>query len=266
MKNSISCVLILLFLASCERVIDLDLRDDAGKFVIEGNITDQTGAQNIRLSTNVPFSDQTSSPPVSGAQINITDDKGNRYIFTEGPAGTYTAQSLAGIYGRSYAMTVAIGDKIFSATSKMPSLVKLDSVTTRKDKFEDDEDTRLIAVHYQDPIGTPNQYRFIVYVNGALIKRIFVNNDQYSDGRPVTFDLQLDDDDDPKVYPGDTVKVEMQCIDEKVYTYWYSLSSQQGVEGPGGSVTPADPPTNIWPASLGYFSAHTTESKTIIVR
>jgi hypothetical protein len=57
----------------------------------------------------------------------------------------------------------------------------------------------------------------------------------------------------------------MQCIDKPVYTYWFTLM-QQGDNGPGGGVTPADPPSNITPTVLGYFSAHTTQSKTIVVK
>lgn len=265
MKTLISSILILLFLTSCEKVIDLDLTGDSGKLVIEGNINDQVGPQTIRLSTNVPLSDQTSAPAVSGAQVSVRDENGDDYIFNEGPAGIYTTPSFAGNYGEFYTMTVVTEDKTFRATSKMPSPVKLDSVSTRKDRFGKDEDARIISVHYRDPSDTPNHYRFVVYVNGEPIKRIFVNNDRYSDGRAVTFDLKLEDD-DPNVYPGDAVKVEMQCIDEGFYIYWYSLFSQKGTDGLGGSVTPSNPPTNITPTCLGYFSVHTTESKTHTVR
>jgi hypothetical protein len=270
MKNSISYIIflfILSFLTSCERVIELELRDDTGRLVIEANIHDQPGVQTIQLSTNVRFSDQNTYPPVTGAQVSVEDDAGNNYIFREGPAGVYTSDSVAGIYGKTYSLTVVTGDSTFRASSKMPSLVKLDSVTTRKDEFGENEDAQIISVHYQDPPGIANQYRFVLYLNGVLVKRDFVNDDQFSDGRSVELDLLLgDDDDDLEVLPGDRVEVEMQCIDKEVYTYWYSLASQQGSDGPGGSVTPADPPTNITPTSLGYFSAHTTERKSIIVK
>jgi hypothetical protein len=41
---------------------------------------------------------------------------------------------------------------------------------------------------------------------------------------------------------------------------------QEQTNGPGGGVTPSNPPTNITPVTLGYFSAHTTQSKTIVVK
>ena len=78
----------------------------------------------------------------------------------------------------------------------------------------------------------------------------------FQDGRYVSLDLLENDID---IYPADTVKVEMQCIDKPVYTYWFTLM-QQSTEGPGGGVTPANPPSNITPLTLGYFSAHTSQS------
>jgi len=56
----------------------------------------------------------------------------------------------------------------------------------------------------------------------------------------------------------------MQCIDQPIYTYWLTLMRQGG--GFFGSVTPSNPPTNISPASLGYFSAHTSQMATIIAK
>jgi hypothetical protein len=268
MKNSIHYILsivALLSLPSCEKVIDLDVKDDVGQLVVEALINDQPGVQTIFLSNNVPFTNTNTYPPVTGAQIEVNDDAGNSYAFKEGPAGTYTTDPMAGIYGRTYTLTVVTGNTTVNASSKMPVLVKLDSIGFRKNLLESDEDTRIISVHYQDPPGIANQYRFILYVNDSLVKRVFVNNDQLSDGRSVSFDLEFDDD-DLSIHPGDKVAVEMQCIDKPIYTYWYSFSSQQSGNGPSGGVSPANPPTNITPRSLGYFSAHTSETRTITVR
>jgi hypothetical protein len=263
--NLFAYALLLVLFSSCEKVVDLDLRDDTGKLVIEAAINDQTGVQTIRLSENIPFSNTNSYPPVTGAVVNVSDNSGNNYVFTESAAGVYTSNAIAGVSGQTYQLSVVTKDGTFKANSIMPSVVKLDSLTSRKDIFESDEDNRIISVHYHDPAGDANQYRFVVHINNVLVKRVLVNDDQFSDGRKVTFDLEFDDD-DIKVAPGDKVTVEMQCIDKPVFTYWFSLASQQTSDGPGGSVSPSNPPTNITPKALGYFSAHTTETKTVITR
>ena len=100
-----------------------------------------------------------------------------------------------------------------------------------------------------------------MYVNNVQVKDVFAYNDDFTDGRDVVIDLVENETD---IHPGDTVKVEMQCIDKPVYTYWATLMQQNNDFGQG--VTPSNPPTNITPATLGYFSAHTTQTKTIIVK
>ena len=63
---------------------------------------------------------------------------------------------------------------------------------------------------------------------------------------------------------GDQVTVDMLCLDPAVYKYWYSLD--RGATGGGISgATPANPVTNISGGALGYFSAHTLQSKTMVV-
>jgi hypothetical protein len=259
-KNCFFSFLCLLLLSSCEKVIDLDLGNKTGDLVIEGNITDTNAPQLVKLSTNVPFTNTNTYPPVSGATVLITDDQGNSFAPPETAPGTYSTASFTGVYGRSYSMTVAVNGKTYTASSKMPVSVKLDSVTTRVNEFEKKQ--RDITVHYQDPAGAANQYRFVMYINDKQVKAVFALNDDFNDGKYVHADL---DQDDVDVFPGDTVRVEMQCIDNPVYTYWLTLVQQQD-SGPGGGVAPSNPPTNISPKTLGYFSAHTTQVISIVAR
>lgn len=264
MKNYISyslLSLILLFFSSCEKVVELNLGNETGKLVIEGNLTNIKGLQVIKLSTNIPFSNTNEYPPVSGAEVSVSDQNGNIFKFTESPSGTYTINNVAGIPGNTYTMKVLSAGKTYTASAVMPKIVVLDSITSEKDKF-DSKERREITVHYHDLVGTTDQYRFITFVNGVQVKSVDVENDNFTNGNDVHHEVRQDDID---IYPGATVTVEMQCIDKPVYTYWFTLMRQNGA-GPGGSVTPSNPPTNISPATLGYFSAHTSSVKTITVK
>jgi len=259
-KPYIAFIPLLLLVVSCTKVIDLKLKNDAGELVIEGKITNMPGPQSIMLSTNVPFTSTNSYPQVTGATVTVSDQAGNSYKLIEGPAGTYTAYQLAGVAGSIYLMNVSTNGKNYKASSQMPAMVLLDSVTSKTSGF--DKKRRQVTVHYQDPAGTANQYRFVVYINYVQVKAIFAYNDNYNDGKYVNIDLREDNID---VYPDDIVQVEMQCIDKVVYTYWFT-QMQQEINGPGGGVTPSNAPNNISPNALGYFSAHTTQTKTIVVK
>lgn len=264
MKNYIFYCLLaftLILLSSCEKVISLNTGNKTGDLVIEANITNIEGPQLIKLSTNTALSNTNNYPPVTGAQVSLSDQSGNVFKFSESTAGTYTIDRLAAKSGVTYTMHVLSNGKDYTANSVMPELVPLDSISSSKDEFGN-KDLRKITVHYHDPAGVVNQYKFNLFVNGVQVKSIFANNDDFTDGNQVSLVLRQDDID---IHAGDQVSVEMQCIDKLIYTYWFTLM-RQSPDGPGGGVTPANPPTNISPVTLGYFSAHTTSSKTILVK
>lgn len=257
----IKAFIIIASITSCSKVVNVETGSNVGELVIEGNITNVSGQQIIKISRNVSLSNTNTYPAVTGATVLVTDQNGNTYPFMESPAGTYSVSAVAGVAGNTYTMSVKTGGSTYTATSVMPSVVKLDSVTSKNSATGSNK--KQITVHYQDPAGIANQYRFVLYVNGVEVKTVYADNDQFNDGKYVHLDLFGGSNTD--IHSGDVVKVEMQCIDKPIYTYWYTIS-QQSTNGPGGGVTPADPPTNISPATLGYFSAHTTQTISITVK
>lgn len=253
---------VTLALSSCEKVIDVKLRNASGKINIEANYTNVPGIQVIYLRANIPFTSTNVYPPITGALVTISDQDGNKYPFFETAAGTYTAANVAGLPLNTYQLTVNTKGDVYTAKSTMPEVVNLDSLLAKNDLFGGSKHKQRISVMFQDPKGISNQYRFVLYVNGVQVKRIFAFDDEFTDGKTNTTELDQDDID---IYAGDTVKVEMQCLDLPLYTYWLTLS-QQGDRGPAGSVAPANPPTNLSNNALGYFSAHTSQIKTIVIK
>ncbi|SDP62647.1 protein of unknown function [Mucilaginibacter sp. OK268] len=252
----------ILVITSCDKVIDIRLDNETDRLVIEGNITDVLGPQVIKLNTNVAVSNTNTYPPVTGATVTVSDQAGNVYKFTEAPAGTYTTPKMIGVAGNTYTVNIVTNGKTYKASSVMPKLVALRSVSSSNSSYNSSDGTRKITVHYLDSKGVANQYNFLMWVNDVRVKRVLVNNDDFTDGNSVSFDLM---ENDIGINPGDKVTVEMQCVDKEIYTYWFTLM-QQNYTGPGGGVTPSDPPNNISPSALGYFSAHTTQTKTITVK
>lgn len=250
----------LSLLTACEKVIDIDVNDDTGKLVIEGQINNTQQQQAFKLSRNVSFTSGNSYPAVTGATIIVRDDNKNEYLFRESTAGTYIANDFIGIPGRTYTTEVRVADQKYVAQSQMPQAVLLDSVTTEIPSIGD-KDKRNIKIHYKDPADQENQYRFIIYVNNKQTQDILTIDDKFNNGKEVSLTIYLDDK-DLKIHPGDNIRVEMQCIDKAMYTYWSSLMQQSG----GGGITPSNPPTNISPTVLGYFSAFTTSTKNTVVK
>lgn len=257
----VSCVL-----ASCEKVIDVHLGNTEKKYVIEASITDQAGQCQVVITQTKNFDENNTFPPVSGAIVSITDNStGVTTSLNETSPGTYRHESLVAISGKTYTLKVSVNGETFTASSTIPSLVNMDTIYTTLDSWFDGEDIILANIEYQDPAGIDNNYRFVRYLNGVKTKRLFTNSDDLTDGRYTTTKLFVGDNDEEedKLKSGDIVKIEMLCIDEAVYKYWYSM--EQSSTGETESATPANPVTNISGGALGYFSAHTYQTKTMTV-
>lgn len=260
-KIYIVCLMVVVSATACQKVIDLKLGTDTGRLVIEGNLTNLSGTQTVKLSQNVSFYNSNTYPTVSGAKVTVKDGAGHVYSFRESEAGTYTYTPLRGERSRAYTLTVTVSGQTYTATSTMPAQVMLDSLGYEDSEFNNDG-RKNIVVYYADPIGVNNYYRFVEYVNHVEVKETFAYNDNFSDGQRIGLVLRQDD---IPIHSGALVTVEMQCVDKNVFTYWYALRQQQIAGGLSG-VTPADPPTNLSNNALGYFSVHTSQTKSIIIQ
>ncbi len=250
-------MLIVALITGCQRVIDVSITSASSMLVIEGNITNATGTQTISLSKTVAYTDANVYPAVSGATVSVSSN-GVTYPFKETSPGQYTISSIKTKAGQAFTMNVTVDNKTYSAVSVMPAQVNLDSLGVSKISVGSST-VQTVSVFYRDPPDAVNQYRFILYINGVEVKEIFTINDALSNGRVINSMLY---EDDITIHSGDKAEVEMQCIDNNVFNYWYSLS-QQGGNSPNNSATPSNPVSNISNGALGYFSAHTVQRKSL---
>jgi hypothetical protein len=263
MKNIITYWLLTLsaaFFLACEEVIDIDLNASSPQIVIEAEITNQAGPYIVKITKSANFDDSNNFPPVPNAEVKIDDNMGNQETLTEISPGIYQTNTLQGIEGRTYTLTIQAEGKTYTAESRMPSVVPLDKITLDEVQFGA-EKQKVPVPNYRDPYDTENYYRFVQYQNNIRVSTIFVRSDRLSNGNYITQPLI---DRDNEFAEGDEIKVEMQCIDQGVYEYFNSLDQLSG-NGPNTSASPANPISNIRGGALGYFSAHTLEKKTIMI-
>lgn len=256
----------LLFLASCTKVIDVNLNNTDPKLVIEARVSDLAGPQRVRLSKTINFSDVNNFPPVTGASVILTDlSAGLIDTLDEVSPGHYATSNMPGVPGHSYSLRVSAEGKTYTSFSTMPQPVPFDSLYSEDFAFFGDIYKNMVPI-YTDPAGVENFYRFILTVNSKY-KEQYSWDDRFSDGRKnegPLFDEGSDDDDEEeeeRTKAGDTATVEMQCIDEGAFRYFDSF-----YQASGNADAPANPVTNIQGGALGYFSAFTTRSRTIIVK
>lgn len=259
MKNIITFIIIAVFLASCEKEINIDLNSSDAQYVIDGMITDEPGPYYVTITKSVNFSDSNDYPPITDALVIISDNTGVVDTLTESSDGIYHTKTIVGTPGNKYNLSVSVEDKSFFASCTMPLKVEMNTLKFEESAAPGSDDYYFPLPEYKDPDEHGNRYRFLVTVNGELQDTYFVFNDNISNGMVNTRSLS---DPDIEIAKGDVVSVEMRCIDDNTYTYFYTLSQISG-GGPGGGTTPSNPPNNITgDYALGIFSAHTTQTLT----
>lgn len=258
LKNKYLVIGLILFstLFGCKKVINVSLKNVTPQIVITGAVTDRPGPYQIIISKTVNFTSDNIFPAVSGALVTIT---GNSLTdtLTETQPGTYSTHVIQGYPGDTYVLYVSVNGQIYTATSSMPQPVPLDSIGFEAGR----NNNPYVTAYFQDPAGVANQYQFIEYDNGVQFSNGRGNSvfsDRLSDGRYIGLVL-YDDSTDIKI--GDTVTVQMNCIDKPVYNYLNELNQISGSGNAFSSPTPANPTGNITGGALGYFSANTVTAK-----
>ncbi len=267
-KKALLFILVLVSFVSCQKVIELDLKDAETFVVIEGEVNAGDSVHTVLLSKSKNFSTDNIFETISGATIELSDNIGNVEVLNEVSQGRYETANFKAFEGGTYNLKVTYDGKTYTSSSTIPNKVELNSVSFIPDGFS--SDGGLIAIPKRfDPADEKNSYRFDVAVkrnkdenNLGWVRdsAILIQNDDFANGvetnQPIFGDLGA-------YYVGDSCRFTMMCIDENIYKYFYSLT----LNGPGGAATPANPVSNIeGEYVLGYFSAQTKQTLTFVVK
>lgn len=125
---------LLPLLWSCETVIDLETETGPSSLVVDGWITNQPGAQEIRLSKSAPYFDNSPAQPALQAEVWIEDDLGSVYRFEDlASNGKYQwspvrADSVLGAIGRSYKLFIDFEGERYTAENEIKRVPTIDSL------------------------------------------------------------------------------------------------------------------------------------------
>jgi hypothetical protein len=246
----------LLALSSCTKVVELDLKNSRPQYVIEGNISNNDEPGYVRITRSVNFN-ETAYPAVTNATVIVSDDLGHADTLEQTTPGYYSSNGK-GIPGHTYHLLVQVDGKTFTASSTMPRQVSMDTLYAVKETpFGEDLITPYVT--YLDPKSNTDYYNFMVYRNGQRSRKLFFTNDLFDNGQKT---IQALRDFDSSYVSGDRVTVEMQSISKEMHDYLYSV--QQNLSQ--NTATPANPIRMIKGEEVvGYFSAHTSQKRSIII-
>lgn len=238
---------------SCTKVIDVNIDNAPAKVVIEGTINNNSTPK-IILSKTVELDQNNVFPPITNATVVVSDDAGNSEQLNHIGDGVYTTDLLVGKEGHTYNLSVTVDGTTYTATSTMPKMVTVDSITTRPfGGFGGSNE--FVVIHYTDPPELGNYYKATLIIDDEIVPDIFIEDDKYINGNSreaVLFSGEYE------LIPGELkgreVSVAINCIDKNVYDYFVELIE---VDGSANVASPSNPQSNIQGGALGYFSAQT---------
>jgi hypothetical protein len=207
----------------------------------------------VRVSKTYSFTEGNKFNGISGAKVVLTTQDGDVINYTESASkGVYRSPRMRGKPGTEYKITVTVEGKVYTSVSTMPFKVALDSLTFRQFDFFGSINT-YVAANFEDPGYTTDQYRYILKVKDK-VEEDAVSEDRFNNGNHVSNVLYYELDD---LANGDTLDIELQCINRPVYKYFFTLEQISGDGGP--PVSPENPPSNFSNGALGVFNAYTEE-------
>ena len=250
---------------SCEETFILPTENGQDQIVIEALVTDQPGRQFVKISRSVDFYQDGQTPRVTNAEVSVSDNEGNSYIYTHAGdtsdryRGVYViGPSFVGKAGNTYTLNVSVDGQEYTATDELFAVSGIDSLSFQidEDEFEDPEDEGRfyeVLFYTTEPQDTKDYYLFRLRRNGVLY------NDEDNEVL-VTDDRALSENIDGVSMPGffeagDVATVEAFSLSRKGFEYFNGLNFLLNNDGGMFSQPPVNPQSNISNGALGYFQA-----------
>ncbi|HNQ82512.1 MAG TPA: DUF4249 domain-containing protein [Bacteroidales bacterium] len=261
-------LLIPVILSSCTERIDIDLDETYTRLVVYGVLTTDTTTHYVTLSKTTSYFYNELPPPVSGAEIIISDDQGNEFTLQETEPGKYATSPLfAAVQGRTYTLNISLEEEInnfrnYTASTKVTSINPIDSIGLVHQPLWGEKGFYEVTCYYQEP-PTRDFYMFNILINGKLVtdtinSRIVINDDffngNYTNGIGVGYLDQSKTDE--ILRPGDEVTFQGCNITEEFYDFVMTLQSETGFQTPLFSGPPANIKSNLSNGAVGFFTAY----------
>ena len=173
MRQFISYVLLLIALAACIDRVELPIRTEEPRLVVEGQITNEAPPYTVRLTYTGKYSGPASQNPadqyVKEAQVSVADDQGRSTRFVSMGQGLYQTidSTFRGQVGWAYSLSVVLanGKRYATKAERMPAVPAIDSISAKVVKSSNFAKPYQVAysINTRDPATEKNYYRWTAY-------------------------------------------------------------------------------------------------------
>jgi len=280
-KSYLIVFLSLIFLA-CERNIDLNLPEEKPALVVEGEVSNENKAWEIKLSVSASYYSQ-NYLPVADAKVTISHGAQIDTLFHSAEGIYKSKESKMGKVGETYFLTIHWQGNTYTAAEQLNNQLPLDTVSAfylpKNNGIVNEGWYAFIGADEIQGIRNRDYYEWKVFINDTLYdgNGILIDTDEF---REVGYWNLLIDPNDPLaqqdqgILPrpiadgfdeGDTIRIEQYAISRNYYDFLLGLFNVKNAGGPFSSPA-SNPPTNLISNQTvyGYFKVVHKEVGTII--
>ncbi len=270
----------LLLTSACTEQIEMDLDSTYARLVVEGVITTDSINHYVLLSITSDYFSNRPSPKVQDAVLELTfEDETMQLIENETIPGRYeTPYAFRGTIGTTYDLTISQLDvnqdgeeEHYHASSTMAGGSELEKIELKyypTPVFPG----YTVFVYLYHPIESRDWFGFKLIKNSdiltdSLYKYSVVSDEFFDTGYFPGLPAGFLSDDDPRqaVHSGDTVTLELNCIEEAYYNFISEAQLELAGNFPLFSGPPSNIVSNIDNGALGTFTAYSIQRYAVIV-
>jgi hypothetical protein len=273
-------IALLIVSSACTERIDIDLDSTFQRLVVEGSITTDQVKHCVILSSSSDYFSNRPSPRVQDAVVELSfGNETLQLLENDSDPGRYeTPYAFSGVPGTTYELNISGLDinedgleEIYHASSTMPGGAELESIELKYyvTSLSSGYSVLLYASH---PLDQRDWFGFKLIKNSDLLtdsltKYNVLSDDIFDSGYFPGLPVGFLSDDEPRqaLHPGDTLTLEMNCIEEAYYNFVTEAQLEIAGNYPLFSGPPANVRSNIDNGAIGIFAAYSIQRRSIII-
>ncbi|MCQ2229309.1 MAG: DUF4249 domain-containing protein [Bacteroidales bacterium] len=257
----------LYMLTSCVEKFDIDINGHSELFVIDAMVTDFDSVQTVyirRERESLDYYDRIKYPPIENATVHIEDNDGwsayfeddsEEHDMSEGHCFWLKGHKFES--GRTYTITVRVGDREFKATETMVPLPNVDGLKFYAKDTKDGEISYNPIIYFRD--NQPNVDNYYLFTEGGAVALRNGSQCRYvpiqrlsdkgfrDDLDGIVFELGLGAEwfMATNIYIGGNYYYSIMTISKTNYDYFGVMADQINSDGGIYKPTPTSPVTNF---------------------
>ena len=267
-------------MVSCTEIVDIELDSTYRRLVVYGTVSTDSVRHQVELTTSSDYFANEASPRVTGAVVELEFNDSTLLLQEQDSVeGLYlTPYSFRGVQGTTYQLHISQVDvdggqdyESYHATSTMPGGVRFDSISINyfQSRWWNGWEIYMFAL---DP-PTRDWYGLKIWKNSDLLTDTLIKYsvlpDDFYNGKYLYYGFPIAYLSDTlareRVYPGDTVTLELNSIEQAYYDFVTDAQLEIWGNNPLFSGPPANVRSNISNDGKGIFTAYSIERASAIV-